>query len=226
MLYVLAGRREPREVWWLHGARNGREHLFASEVRELLGGLPDAHAHICYSRPEATDRAGADYTTEGRLSAALLAELPIPRAAHAYLCGPQAFMDDVRAGLLANGLAPNQVHTEVFGTKPRSTPGMATAAPVAPHEPPGPAGTGPSVVFSRSGVTTRWPESDPHSLLDLAEACDIPTRWGCRTGVCHSCETPVLDGDVEYLPEPLEPAPPGTALICCARPRGDLVLDL
>ena len=63
-------------------------------------------------------------------------------------------------------------------------------------------------------------------MLDLADACDVPTRWGCRTGVCHTCTTPVLFGGVTYFPDPLEPPPDGEVLICCARPRTDLVLDM
>ena len=64
------------------------------------------------------------------------------------------------------------------------------------------------------------------SVLDLADACDVPTRWSCRTGVCHTCVTPLLSGDIGYSPEPLEPPPGGEILICCAQPRSDLVLDM
>jgi ferredoxin len=81
------------------------------------------------------------------------------------------------------------------------------------------------VTFVRSGLSVRWPESS-RSLLDLAEGCDVPTRWSCRTGVCHTCVTPVLAGGVDYAPEPLEPPAAGEVLICCSRPSGDLVLDL
>ncbi|HEV7651087.1 MAG TPA: 2Fe-2S iron-sulfur cluster-binding protein [Actinophytocola sp.] len=63
-------------------------------------------------------------------------------------------------------------------------------------------------------------------VLELAEACDVPTRWSCRTGVCHTCVTPVLSGSVVHDPAPLEPPAPGEALICCARPATDLILDL
>jgi ferredoxin len=41
----------------------------------------------------------------------------------------------------------------------------------------------------------------------------------------HSCRTDVLDGSVRHDPEPLEPPPAGSALLCCARPDGDVVLD-
>jgi ferredoxin len=87
------------------------------------------------------------------------------------------------------------------------------------------AGTGPAVTFARSGLTVPWSDGHP-SLLELAEACDVPTRWSCRTGVCHTCVTPVLSGSVEYEPDPLELPAPGEALVCCARPREDVVLDL
>jgi ferredoxin len=81
------------------------------------------------------------------------------------------------------------------------------------------------VSFARSGLTVRW---DPacRSLLELAEACDVPVRWACRTGVCHSCETGLINGHVTYRPEPLDPPAEGNALTCCSQPAGDVDLDL
>jgi ferredoxin len=62
--------------------------------------------------------------------------------------------------------------------------------------------------------------------LEFAEACDVPTRWACRTGVCHTCETAVLAGQVDYDPDPLDPPAAGTVLLCVSRPTQPLVLDL
>jgi ferredoxin len=67
---------------------------------------------------------------------------------------------------------------------------------------------------------------DYSSLLELAEACDVPVRWSCRTGVCHNCETTLIAGDLAYSPDPVEPPADGSALICCSQPRDDVVLDL
>ena len=64
------------------------------------------------------------------------------------------------------------------------------------------------------------------SLLELAEACDVPVRWSCRTGVCHSCETGLISGSVIYRPDPVEPPAAGNLLICCSQPQGDIALDL
>jgi ferredoxin len=81
------------------------------------------------------------------------------------------------------------------------------------------------VTFARSGISTRFPAS-AGNVLELAESCDVPARWSCRTGVCHTCVTPVVSGELTYSPDPLEPPPGGQALICCARPRTELVLDM
>jgi ferredoxin len=64
------------------------------------------------------------------------------------------------------------------------------------------------------------------SLLELAEACDVPADFGCRTGVCHICATGLLSGAVEYAPEPLEAPPPDTVLLCCSAPSEPVALDL
>jgi ferredoxin len=77
----------------------------------------------------------------------------------------------------------------------------------------------------RTGMNVHW-DSTFASILELAEACDVPVRWSCRTGVCHTCETALLEGEVAYTPEPLEPPAAGNLLACCSQPRGDLAVDL
>jgi ferredoxin-NADP reductase/MOSC domain-containing protein YiiM/ferredoxin len=225
MLHALAGEDAQREIWWLHGARSGRDLAFAAEARGLLAALPNAHAHIWFSRPADDDVEGRDFDSAGRLSATLLGELELPHDAEAYLCGPGPFMDEMSAGLAAIGIEAARIHTEPFGPAPGSTPGIAAAPAREPHAPPGEPGTGPAVEFARSNLTIPWSDDYP-SLLELAEACDVPVRWSCRTGVCHSCETALIAGSLDYDPDPVEPPADGSALICCSRPREHLVLDL
>ena len=225
MLHALAQEHSDREIWWLHGARNGREHVFAGEARDLLASLPNARAYVCYSRPDPDDRAGRDFDSAGRLTASLLAELQPPRKAAAYLCGPAPFMQEMSAGLEAVGITASRIHTEPFGPAPGLTPGIASTPVRTPHPPAGQPGDGPTIAFARSDLTIPW-SSDHGSLLELAEACDVPVRWACRTGVCHSCETALLAGRVEYSPDPVEPPTDGSVLICCSQPRDDVVLDL
>jgi ferredoxin-NADP reductase/MOSC domain-containing protein YiiM len=223
MLHALADTRSGRDVWWLHGARNRAEEPFAVESRSLLAQLINGHRHICYSRPGLEDAEGRDYQTEGRLSATVLASLDLPRDAEAYVCGPAAFMAEASAALAGTGI--DRVRTEIFGAAPAQTPGIAAVAAGPPHPPSGAPGDGPQVAFARSALTVRWGEGYA-SLLELAEACDVPVRWSCRTGVCHTCETNLMSGAVRYAPEPVDDPAEGSALICCSQPIGDMALDL
>ncbi|WP_262412766.1 MOSC and FAD-binding oxidoreductase domain-containing protein [Actinacidiphila acidipaludis] len=226
MLHALARDRSTRQVWWLHGARDGTEHPFAQESRDLIEGLPHARSTVCYSSPTADDRPGVDYAAAGRLSPDLVRGLGVPTDADAYLCGPAAFMDGVTAALVDYGLDAAHVHTEIFGSGAAVTPGIkGGAAAPAPHQPSGPAGSGPQVTFARSGINVPWNDTQ-ESLLELAEACDVPVQWSCRTGVCHTCELALMSGAVDYSPDPVEPPGDGNILICCSKPAGEVVLDL
>ncbi|HVI09318.1 MAG TPA: 2Fe-2S iron-sulfur cluster-binding protein, partial [Candidatus Binatia bacterium] len=224
MLHVLAAEKSRHPVWWLHGARNREEHPFREESRALLEKLPDAHSYIQYSRPGPADKKGIDFDAPGRLTASIIAKIGVPRKGQFYLCGPPVFLRELAAGLTAWGVTQERIHIEIFGALDSITPGMK-AVTHSPHLPAEPVGLGPQVSFARSGLTLPW-NAKYGSLLELAEACDVQVRWSCRTGVCHTCETALIAGDVEYDPEPLEPPAKEDALICCCRPRGEVVLDL
>ncbi|RZN10702.1 sulfurase [Bradyrhizobium genosp. SA-3] len=225
MLHALAAQGAKQDVWWLHGTRNGREYPFAAEARELLAGLAHHHSHVCFSAPDPGDRLGTDFDSAGHLDQRLLEQLDVPRDGDFYLCGPALFMIDLTAGLAAIGVAPGRIHTELFGSKPSLTPGIAAAPKVAAHMPAGAPGPGPTVSFARSGLNVCWGPAYA-SLLELAEACDVPVRWSCRTGVCHNCESGLVAGEVSYAPDPLDSPANGNVLICCARPQTDIVIDL
>ena len=225
MLHALVDAGSEREIWWLHGARNSREHPFAAEAAALLARLPHARAEICYSAPLPADQLGREFQHLGRLTGGLLAECEVPLGARAYVCGPATFMEDIRTGLVDLGLDPARVRTEVFGAGPAITPGIAAGPIVQVHQPAGLPGMGPDVTFARSGLTVPW-RDDVGSLLELAEACDVPSRWSCRTGICHTCEAGLLSGMVSYDPPLIDPPADGNVLVCCAQPLEEVVLDL
>jgi ferredoxin-NADP reductase/ferredoxin len=216
---VLAGTTRP--VWWLHGARNRAEHPFREEAERLLAALPGSHRVIAYSRPEPGD----ECDVVGRLDVGTLEHTGVPADGEYYVCGPAAFMSAIGAALTARGVAPQDVRTETFGAVAVHASGIVSTGARAPHAPDGPAGTGVAVTFVRSALTVPWDERFA-SLLDFAEACDVPVGFGCRTGVCHNCESGVLSGGVDYTLDPLEPPTAGRALMCCTRPGSELTLDL
>jgi len=243
MLHSLAAHHSDREVWWIHTTRNAGSHAFAEEAAQLIGSLEKAHSHIFYTAPTGPPAVGivppaagigapavgieplAAGIVAGRLTATALRQLSLPSDASAYLCGPTTFMADVRAALVDLGLEPSEIHSELFGVLPAINPGVTGLLPGPPHPPPGEPGGGPEVTFARAGLTVAW-SSGYRSVLELAEACDVPTRWSCRTGVCHTCATSVLSGETDYVTAPLEPPPAGQVLLCCAIPTSEVVLDL
>lgn len=224
MLHSLAAESSQREVWWIYGARNRVDHPFAEESRSLLKQLSRGRGYIVYSRPAAIDQVGVDFDAPGHIDAALLERIGVPRNGDFYLCGPSSFLQNMRDGLRNWGALAGNVHTEIFGSLEAITPGMAQVVHT-PHLPQGPPGSGPPVSFARSGITAAW---DPKfgSLLELAEACDVPVRWSCRTGVCHTCMTGLIGGSITYNPEPLERPAPGNVLVCCSQPNAGVTLDL
>jgi ferredoxin len=179
----------------------------------LLEAVPNAQSHVFYSRPALTDRQGIDYDQPGRLTADKLRGLDLPVNAQAFVCGPDLFMDEMSEALAACGLDLANVHIEKFGARAGLTPGIAPTPAKPPHLPEGPVGPGPEIQFARSALSAQWaPTYD--SLLEFAEACDVPTRWSCRSGVCHNCETALLSGQVRYGLQPLEPPAQGNVLLC------------
>ena len=224
MLHGLARERSRRDVWWLHATHDADSHAFAEEVGDLLGSLGSVHSFIFYtaSTPPLAPGPGVQ---AGRLTTGVLAALALPSDAHAYVCGPPPFMGAVGAGLTGVGIDPAKIHTERFGSLPPVNPGVVGAKEQRPHQPGGPPGTGSAVTFARSGITTAWSDNFS-SILELAEACDVPTQWSCRSGVCHTCATGVLAGAASYVTPPLEPPGDDELLICSARPTSDLVIDL
>ena len=210
------------QTWFIHGARNGREHAMGALVRQLTETHDYVHSHVRYSTPAPEDTAGRDYDDEGRVDIELLKDLLPDRAFDFYLCGPAPFMTSLFEGLVGWRIPADRIHYEFFGPASAltgraqvSTPKRAATAVACCDET--------EVVFSRAGVTARWNASF-ESLLDLAEANGLSPDYSCRSGVCRTCACPLEDGKVEYVLDPLEPPAPGTVLICCSRPRTERVV--
>ena len=226
MLYTLAAQRSTRQVLWLHAARDGAHHPFATEVAQLLLALPNGRRYICYSQPRPEDAVGKDFDAAGHLSGSAFAALGLSLETDVYMCGPIRFMADMKLLLTTLGIAPGRIHSEIFNGGPSLTPGLVGSPPRAPHVPAADPPGGPLVSFARSSVAAHWKASAYQSILEFAEACDVPVRWSCRAGVCHNCESGLISGTVRYRPEPLERPAEGNILLCCAQPSGDVVLDL
>ena len=226
MLYELAESRSTRRVLWIQAVRDRDHHPFAEEVRRLVLTLTFGRSYVCYSSPGARDKMGEDFDAAGHLSRSVFDEVGIEPEAEVYLCGPTRFMADMKEALATLGIAPERIHVELFNGSESMSPGVVGAARRTPHLPKDDADTGPLVSFARSGIAAHWKASTYQSILELAETCDVPVRWSCRTGVCHNCESGLVSGAVSYGPEPLDMPAEGNVLICCSQPIRDVVIDL
>ena len=221
MLNAIVEAGMERPVWFVHGARNGAEHAMGGHVRRLAAENDFVQCHFRYSRPADGDAEGENYDSEGHVDASLLAQLLPDEPVDYYLCGPTPFLKSVFNGLLANGVAEDRIHYEFFGPASalREDDGdLEGSASVAPS-------AGFAVTFKQAGVSGTW---DPAfgTLLDMAEKLGLNPPYSCRSGICQTCLCAVDSGEVEYLEEPLDPPDEGSALICSARPVGDIVIDL
>jgi ferredoxin-NADP reductase len=221
-----------RKAWFIHACLDGDVHAFRGEIEELVARSPNLRRYFCYAIPTDRDRAAGAFDGEGLLTAEKLQSfLPIDDY-ECYLCGPTAFMQAVFTLLRRLGIPESQIFYEFFGPatilkapapvedqpKPKE-PALAPAAQAAAPS------SGPLVTFAKSGVSVRW-DGSCGSILELAEANGLSPEFSCRAGICSSCQCEITSGSVEYFEDLLGELEPGTALICCSKPAGDIVLDI
>ncbi len=225
MLNAIVEVDSKRPVWFVHGARDGREHAMGAHVRRMAADNDNVNVHVAYSRPGPEDVEGRNHDSRGRVSVELLKRV-LPAAAYDfYLCGPTPFMESLHAGLLDWGVAETRISYEFFGPPSALGAGaLKEGAEVAGK----PAATSErdgefQVTFTQAGLTAKW---DPavESILALAETHGLRPEFSCRTGICHTCTSKLIEGEVEYVTEPLDWPDPGCVLICCSRPKTNVVI--
>lgn len=232
MLHALVEQSDRRAVF-VHACDNGEVHALGDEVRALVKSRTGIEAHFVYRFPTEADRAAARYHAEGMVTRELLQQLLPLDDYDFYLCGPPPFMQAVFRLVRSLGVSKDRIAYEFFGpatvlepeaalVKPAPLPAVATAEQAAGA--PGAAGAI-TVTFRKSGRSATWVDG-AESLLSFAESHGLAPEFSCRAGVCGTCKTGLVDGEVNYFEEPLDDPGAGQVLICCARPKGRVVLDL
>jgi ferredoxin-NADP reductase/phenylpropionate dioxygenase-like ring-hydroxylating dioxygenase large terminal subunit len=204
-----------RSIHFIHGTQNGRVHAFRKHISQLAAEHPDMSVHFCYSQAASSDRRHLDYDSDGHVTIDLLKRFGPPGEFDFYLCGPSLFMNSLYSGLTGIGVLPERIHYESFGpgTVLRPEIPKKSAAPVN--------GTRPSAVrvrFMRSAAEATW-QSGNGTLLEFAEESGLAPAFGCRSGICGSCKTRIIGGNVDYREEPLAPRAHDEVLLCCSVPR-------
>lgn len=209
--------RFPQPVFFIHGARNGREHAFGDLMRRKAQAHANLSLHVAYSHPDADDEPGRTHDSVGRIDIDLLKRLlPFDGRfgdADYYLCGPAAFMQSLHDGLRALQVPDARIHLEQFGgTQPVVRRRMQTGPRDSNDRQPGI-----PVLFAKSGKAVPW-HPDDGSLLELAEAGGLAPLSGCRSGACGSCAARLLSGNVSYTAHPGIECEPEHVLLCISTP--------
>ncbi|MFX1671383.1 NO-inducible flavohemoprotein [Paraburkholderia sp. A2WS-5] len=116
MLATLLAERSERKVTFVHACRNRDVHAFGEWMRRAAAEHPNVKVAVFYEEVGAQDRVGIDYDFEGRVELDRIAAEAILPDADYYVCGPVAFMRAQRDALVARGVDPARIYTEIFGS--------------------------------------------------------------------------------------------------------------
>jgi ferredoxin-NADP reductase len=128
-----------------------------------------------------------------------------------YCCGPEPLLGAVEER--CGAWPPGALHVERFSPKEVGEPVRSDAF---------------EVELAQSGLTLTVPPD--RSILDVVEEAGIPVLSSCQEGTCGTCETPVLEGEVDHRDSLLtvqEQQANDKMFICVSRAAcPKLVLDL
>ena len=207
-----------RPMTLLYSARREQDLAFLPELRLIVERHPQARSAITL-----TQDSNSSHWRRGRIDEAMLRTyVREPGLTLFYICGPPPMIAEMRRLLSGMAVPEHQIRAEEFDT--------AAAASLVNHARPvatRPLGTGgpARVTFSVSGRTVDAPAS--MTLLELAEAHGIDIPWSCRSGVCQSCRTRVVSGDVECRSDVIEMTDRarGFVLPCVSWARGECTVE-
>lgn len=225
MLHALA-RRSDRRALFLHACENGDVHALRGEVEGVIAQRDGLSAHFCYRAPTDEDRTQGRFHSEGFVTRQVLQGLLCLDDYDFYLCGPPPFMQATYQTLRGLGVAKDRIAYEFFGPatvlETEDKPKQASP-PVAPVS--ATADGAITVEFRKSGITAVWDDA-AQSLLSFAEDQGLTPEFSCRAGICGTCTSKIVSGDVSYFEDPLDDVAEGELLLCCSRPKTAVVLDL
>lgn len=219
------------DVVFVHSARTPADIIFRRELDAMASVMPNIRVHHVCEGEYPSERWNG---LRGRLSRSMIEALvPDLVDRDTYLCGPAAYMDSVRRILEDVGYDMGKHHEESFSfdlLPPSQQPNVPDAVATAASDDEPPVGGQPAVTWSvefvRSGLTVTCGERQ--TVLDAAFAAGLRLPASCTQGMCGTCKTTKLSGEVEMNHlggiRPREIAE-GKVLVCCSTPRSDLRID-
>jgi ferredoxin-NADP reductase len=212
---------EDRDIVFVHSARTPADIIFRRELDMMAGGSTHFRtAFVC----ERAGEAGWDGPI-GYLTLPLLTSIASDFAEREiFCCGPAPYMTAVKAMLAGAGFDMRRYHEESFSFE-----SLAPAAEAAPASAPAdaaPAMGGFKIEYKISGRTI---DCGPDQfILDAARAAGLRLPFSCTKGLCGTCKTKKLAGEVVMKHGGgirQREIDQGMILPCCSKPLSDVVLE-
>lgn len=234
------------DVIFLHSARTSEDIVFRAELEAIAAQMPNFHLAVTVTQqPMGRSWMGLN----GRISESMLqlvASDLLERAV--YVCGPNAFMQDIRSLLETMQFPMQNYKEESFGGRPQSvlSEGETQVPKYECEYANGSTNNGKghnesdrtsiSSTFNDSTPTIHFISSDRKltaddnaSILEIAEQENIPIRNACRIGACGACKVRIPKGQVRYDSSPAAltefDRQAGYALACVAYPIAHLEVE-
>lgn len=216
MLEFITEKEAAKKVFFLHSSLNKDVQPVFHRLKEIESNNKNLYLSIHHTYPNSDEIQDIDFNYKGMISKKYLS-LVLPKTESDYfLCGPTMFMEAMYQNLIALGVKEEKINYEYFGEGKRLGSQPLIQKSVSKSY---------KVRFTKSDVEVDW--DDPNqSILEVAEANGLSPVFSCRMGTCSSCESRLLNGNIEYDPEPFMDPTKGKIFICCAKPTSDVEIEL
>jgi nitric oxide dioxygenase len=135
VLEDVAARTPQRSVILAHADHSPEHHALRRAVDASAAQLADVAQYTWYEDATRSSDADGDHLRTGLMD---LSDLPIPKEAQVFMCGPLPFMRGIRHGLIEHGLHPANISYEVFGPDLWNAEPAPVSEPSAPRSQPQP----------------------------------------------------------------------------------------
>lgn len=209
----IANQNLSLDVVFIHSARSAQECLFSDELKDIEVNQPN------FRYLQTLDSGCDNSHLNGLITPLWLAQnVPDIVGRAVFCCGPQGYMDKMRAITELLKVPPNHFHWESFGSQPQANSNMANSAsqpPVQTYQ----------IQLSRS--KHQFEITSQQSIMQAFEAQQLPISGMCRNGGCRGCARQLISGEIEEIyPQALsdEEKEMGFILTCACRATSDLVI--
>jgi ferredoxin-NADP reductase len=201
MVHSLVRAADMPRVVHLHYAPDAKSAIFASELQAAAAQTARYKFVLLTTRGDSPSR---------HVSVSTLDTLvPGWRARETWACGPEGLLTALERAFADSGEA-ERLHAERFRAK-RALPLHSVADA--------------RVCFRRAGSEIDSSTIEP--LLVAAERAGLTPAHGCRMGICHTCEVPLVSGCVRDLRNGKETSEPGAMVpLCVCAATGYVELSL